>query len=57
MSEEYSQASELDADCYDAEFRISRLNNQDAEVPPCTCNSPYIHVHASWCEQFQFWNF
>lgn len=52
---EYSVASELEADAYDAEFRASRVDHAE-ECPPCTCNSPHLCVHALWCDQYKFWN-
>ena len=36
---------------------ISGNVNEETPVPSCTCNSPHLTVHASWCEQYQFWNF
>ena len=37
--------------------QLSRTETDDGQpVPTCTCNSPHITVHASWCEQYEFWN-
>ena len=55
MPDKYSLASELDADEYDSEFRASRKDHSE-DCPPCTCNSPNLCVHASWCEQYKFWD-
>ena len=46
----------VDAQYFDRALRALAKSKDEAwACPPCTCNSPYLCVHASWCDQYKFW--